>query len=133
MNFGANMKTAFFTIVMVLMMSLPAMAQDGRGRCLDSTVMFYNCMKGGTELERNLATTYLLGSIQTMASLDLIVVPRDKNMAHFKFEYIDFVEANGSIHNERPARGVSMYLLNTYGNKENAQGMSYARSIGLVK
>lgn len=128
------MKTILLGIVLTFMLTMPAMAQDNGGsQCLESTVLFYNCMRGGTELQRNLATTYLLGSIQSLAALNLIVFPRDKNMAHFKFEYMDYVETNGRIHNERPARGVAMYLLQTYGNKENPEGIAYARQLGLIQ
>lgn len=128
------MKTIVLGIVLTLLLAVPAQAQgDNQSRCLESTVMFYNCLKGGTELQRNLATTYLLGAMQTVGALNLIIPPRGKTMGHFKYEYLDFVEANGSIHNEPPARGVTMYLLQTYGNKENSQGVEYARSLGLIK
>ena len=128
------MKKAMLLLFFVLSMNGPAFGQGegSRSRCLESTVMFYNCLKGGTEIQRNLGTTYLLGAIQTLAALDLIIQSKDKNMAHFKFEYLDFVEANGSIHNEKPGRGVTMYLLQTYGNTDNPEGLEQAKTLGLI-
>jgi len=128
------MKKTLLGIIFVLLLALPTQAQEAnRQKCLESTVQFYNCLKGGTELQRSLATTYLLGAIQTLAALDLIDIPKNKNMAHFRFEYLDFVELNASIHNERPGHGMVMYLLQTYGKETNTEGMNYVKSLDLVR
>ncbi|BCS88945.1 hypothetical protein [Pseudodesulfovibrio sediminis] len=121
---------AFVFVILVV----PALAQENtRPACLEDTVAFYNCMKGGTELQRNLATTYLLGSIHALDALELVDVPSSKSMRHLRFEYLDYVEMNASIHKETPWRGMAMYLLNTYGDSENTAGLEYAGSIGLLK
>nr|WP_287411547.1 hypothetical protein [Pseudodesulfovibrio sp.] len=128
------MKKSFLSIIFFLLLILPAQAQDAnRQKCLESTVQFYNCLKGGTELQRNLATTYLLGAIQTLGALDLIEIPKNKNMAHFRFEYLDFVELNARIHDERPGHGMVMYLLQTYGKETNSEGMKYVKSLDLIR
>jgi len=127
------MKKMLLVMIITLCLSGQAFAQeDGRSKCLESTVLFYNCVKSGTELQRNLTTTYLLGALQTLDALGLVLPPKDKTMAHFKFEYLDYIEAHGSIHQERPGKSVIMYMLETYGDKENSKGMEYVKGMGLI-
>lgn len=116
----------------ILTASFAAAQDNRRDTCLESTVAFYNCMKG-TELQMNLGTTYLLGAIQSLNALKLISLPRNKSMLHYRFEYLDYVETNAKVHEVPPGQGVVMYLLDTYGNEENTKGMEYVKENGLVK